>query len=116
MTKKLSLLAGLLACAAAFAADYRLDLGTSVRHGTLEVAPRITGPAGKALRYEMVVTRESQGGKSNRRQSGSVRLDESGTAQLASNSMSVSSRDSYRVEVRVFDDDQLVAHETARHP
>jgi hypothetical protein len=108
--------AALAACAAAFAADYRLDLGTSVRGGSLKVEPHITGPAGKALRYEMVVTRESQGGRSNSRQSGSVRLDERGAADLASNAVSVNPGDKYRVEVRVFEAYRLVAQESARHP
>ena len=109
-------LAALAACAAALAADYRLDLGTSVRGGSLKVEPHITGPAGKALRYEMVVTRESQGGRSNSQQSGSVRLDERGAADLASNAMSITPGDKYRVEVRVFDADRLVAHESAHRP
>jgi hypothetical protein len=110
------LLASLAACAAAFAADYRLDLGASVRGGSLKVEPHVTGPAGKALRYEMVVTRESRGGRSNSRQSGSVRLDGSGAADLASNSVSVNPGDKYRVEVRVFDADRLVAQQSVHHP
>lgn len=114
--KRFFLLTALAACAAAFAADYRLDLGTSVRGGSLKVEPHVTGPAGKALRYEMVVTRESQGARSNSQQSGSVRLDEHGGADLASNAVSVNPGDKYRVEVRVFDNDRLVAQESAHHP
>jgi hypothetical protein len=111
------LLSGALAaCAAAFAADYRLDLGASVRGGSLKVEPHVTGPAGKALRYEVAVTRESRGGRSNSQQTGTVRLDERGAAALASNTVSVNPGDNYRIEVRVFDGDRLVAHESAHHP
>lgn len=110
------LLTALVVCAAAFAADYRLDLGASVRGGSLTVEPQITGPAGKALRYEVAVMRESRGGRSNSQQSGSVRLDERGAAALASNKISLDPGDNYRIEVRVFDGDRLVAHESAHHP
>jgi hypothetical protein len=111
--------AALLAfCSAAFSADaaYRLDLGTSLREGNLHVAPRVTGPAGKALRYEMQVTREGGAGRSNSRQAGSIRLDESGRARLASNSMSVGPHDEYRVDVKLYEGGRLVAEESVRHP
>ena len=111
-------LALLVFCSAAFSADaaYRLDMGTSVREGSLHVEPRVTGPAGKALRYEMQVTRQSGAGRSNSRQAGSVRLDENGTARLASNSMSVGPHDAYRVEVKLYEGGRLVAQQSLRHP
>jgi hypothetical protein len=93
-----------------------LDIGTTVREGNLKVEPQVSGPAGKALRYEIDVRREGAGGSSNNSQSGGVRLDAGGKAQLASNSVSVTPGDAYRVTVRVFDAGQLVAEQSVRHP
>ncbi len=108
----------LVFCSAAFSADaaYRLDMGASVRGGNLHVEPRVTGPAGTALRYEMHVTRQGGAGRSNSRQAGSVRLDESGRARLASNDMSVGPHDAYRIEVKLYEGGRLVAEESVRHP
>ena len=108
----------LVFCPAAFSADgaYRLDMGASVREGNLQVAPRVSGPAGKALRYEMQVTREGDAGRSRSQQAGSVRLDESGMGRLASNSMSIGPHDEYRVEVKLYEGGRLVAEESVRHP
>jgi hypothetical protein len=93
-----------------------LDIATTVRDGNLKVEPKVSGPAGKALRYEIDVRREGEGGSSNNSQSGRVLLDSSGTAQLASNSVSVGARDAYRVTVKVFDAERLVAEQSLRHP
>jgi hypothetical protein len=103
---------------AAFGADgaYQVEMGTSVRDGNLQVAPRVTGPAGKALRYEMLVTRHSAAGSSNSSQAGNVRLDESGTARLASSSVSVGPQDEYRVAVKLYEGGRLVAEQSVRHP
>ena len=93
-----------------------LDIGTTVRDGSLKVEPHVSGPAGKALRYEIDVRREGSGGSSNNSQSGRVRLDASGKARLASNSVSVSPRDAYRVTVKVFDAGRVVAEQSVQHP
>jgi hypothetical protein len=108
----------LLLSGAVFGADgaYKVDMGASVRDGNLRVAPRVTGPAGKALRYEMEVTRHSAAGSSNSSQAGRVRLDESGTARLASSSVSVGPQDEYRVAVKLYEGDRLVAEQSVRHP
>lgn len=108
----------LVVSSAAFGAQaaYQLDMGTTVREGNLHVAPRVTGPAGKTLRYQMVVTRHSRSGSSNSSQAGSVRLDESGAAQLASNSMSISPQDDYRIDVKLYEGGRLVAEQSVRHP
>ena len=108
------------ACASfAFAANdsqYQLDLGTEVHAGNLKVEPTVTGPAGKTLRYEMRVRRESGGGSSNSSQSGTVRLDGDGHGQLASNSISVTPSDRYEISVRVYDGARVVAQQTTRYP
>ena len=96
--------------------QYKLDLGASVEHGSLKVEPQLSGPAGKALRYEMEVKREGRGGTSNSSQSGTVQLDNQGHAQLASNSVSVTPADTYRVTVRVFDGGRVVAEQSTRYP
>ena len=108
----------LVVFSAAFGADgaYDLHIGATVRNGNLQVTPRVAGPAGKALRYEMVVTRHGGAGSSNSSQAGSVRLDESGAARLASSSVSVSPQDEYRVEVKLYEGGRLVAEQSVRHP
>ena len=108
----------LIVSCAAFGAEAasQLDMGTTVRDGSLNVAPRVTDPAGHTLRYEMVVTRQSRSGSSNSSQAGSVRVDPGGSARLASNSVSVSPGDKYRVTVRLYEQGRLVAEQSVRHP
>ena len=95
---------------------YRLDVGTSVRDGSLKVEPRVAGPAGKALRYELDIRRDSQGSSSSSSQAGSVQLDNNGMAQLSSNAVTVNPRDKYQVTLKLFDADRLVAEQSVRHP
>jgi len=95
---------------------YQLDIGTSRQGSSLKVEPTVTGPADKSLRYEMDVRREGRGGSSNSNQAGTVRLDSSGHGKLASNSVSVSSADRYRVTVKLYDADRLVAEQSAQYP
>ena len=105
-------LAILLLALSAFAADYSVDLGASMQRGNLKVEPTVTGPAGKTLGYEMRV----RGKSSNSSQSGTVRLDDSGKARLASNSVSVSPDDRYVVTVRVMDEGKVVAERSQKYP
>ena len=107
-------LGGMMALAAA--SDYRLDIGTSMRGGTLRVEPQVSGPAGSELRYELEVRREGPGKSSDSSQAGTLRLDDQGKAQLATNAVNVAPGDSYEVEVRLFEKGRLVARESARHP
>lgn len=102
----------------AFAADdrYTLDLGASVEGSSLKVEPTVSGPAGKTLDYQMRVRREGGGNSSNSSQGGSVRLDNSGHARLASNSVSVSPSDRYVITVRVMDDGKVVAEKSEQYP
>lgn len=106
----------LLVAATALAADsnYGLDIGASVREGMLRVEPRVSGPAGKMLRYKVEVLREGEGRSSNSSQAGTVRLDDYGNARLATNSVSVTPSDRYEVTVRLFDADRLVAEQSVR--
>ena len=104
--------------AATFAADptYKLDLGASVQAGSLKVEPQVSGPAGKVLNYEMQLRREGPGKSSNSGQGGTVKLDEDGRAQLASNSVSVSANDRYVVIVRLLDAGRVVAEKSQQYP
>lgn len=116
---KLPILVSALALAsAAFAANdrYDVDLGASVQSGSLKVEPTVTGPAGKTVEYEMRVRREGGGNSSNSSQGGTVRLDDAGRARLASNSVSVSPSDRYRVTVRVMDEGRVVAEKSHEYP
>jgi hypothetical protein len=102
----------------AYAADdrYKLDLGASVEGSSLKVEPTLTGPAGKTVDYQMRVRREGGGNSSNSSQGGTVQLDPSGHAQLASNSVSVSPSDRYVVTVRVMDGGKVVAEKSQQYP
>lgn len=97
-------------------AAYQLDLGARVEAGSLKVEPTVSGPPAKALRYEMRVRREGSAGASNTSQSGTVRLDDGGHAQLSSNTVSVGPNDRYVVTVRLLDDGRVVAEQTASYP
>jgi thin aggregative fimbriae synthesis protein len=115
MRKYLTLLAFVPALALADTA-YRLDIGAEVHGNNLKVEPTVVGPAEKALRYEMKVRREGQGGSSNSSQSGTVKLDADGRGQLASNSVNVSPSDRYEITVRLFDGGRVVAEQSAQYP
>jgi hypothetical protein len=108
--------AALLAAAAVFAADYRLDPGASVSAGTLTVEPKVQGPAGAALRYEIQTVKEGASGRSSSSQSGNVRLGENGTAKLASTSVSVTPQDRYRIQVKLLERGRVVAEEEVHYP
>jgi hypothetical protein len=109
-------LVALLASYSALAADYRLDPGASVNGGTLTVEPKVQGPAGAALRYEIRTIREGAGGKSDSSQSGNVRLGEDGAAKLATTSVSVTPQDRYRIQVKLLEGGRVVAEEELRYP
>lgn len=97
-------------------AAYQLDLGARMEAGSLKVEPTVSGPPDKALRYEMQVRREGGGGASNTSQSGTVKLDDDGHAQLASNAVSIGPNDRYVVTVRLLDGGRVVAEQAARYP
>jgi hypothetical protein len=98
------------------AADYRIDPGAEVKNGTLTVEPRVKGPAGASVRYEIRTTREGKGGSSNSSQSGDARLGSDGEARLARTSVSVSPQDRYFIQVRLLERGRVVAEETVRYP
>ena len=104
--------------AAALAADpaYKLDLGLSLRGGSLRVEPVVTGPAGKQLRYQLDIKRDAQGRSASTSQAGTVRLDNSGKGQFAYNAVTVNKGDRYTVTAKVYDGDRLVASEQAVEP
>lgn len=109
-------MATLLASSLALAAEYRLDPGASVRDGTLQVTPKVRGPAGATLDYEIETRKQGTSGSSNSSQSGSVRLGPDGAAQLATTSVSVTPRDRYRIHVKLLEDGRVVAEEEVRYP
>jgi hypothetical protein len=113
---RIPILAALLISYSAWGADLRLDPGTSVEDGTLIVQPRVFGPAGHALRYEIFTTREGGGGTSSSSQSGNVRIGADGTAMLLSSRISVSKEDRYSVRVKLVEGDRVVADEEVRYP
>jgi len=94
---------------------YRLDPGAELGNGNLKVEPRVTGPAGKTVRYEITVRREGKSGSSNSSQSGRARLD-SGETKLASTSVSVQPGEHYEVIVKLYEGERLVAQQSVAHP
>jgi hypothetical protein len=111
-----ALLLLIFSTAAAADSAYRVDIGTSKRDDGLRIEPRVTGPAGKTVRYEVDVRRGSEAASSNSSQSGSVRLDDAGRAQISSNTIRLNPREEYDMTVRLFDGNRLVAEQSARHP
>lgn len=100
----------------AFAGDFDISLGAEVRGGTLKVAPVITGPAGRKVRYDMLTTRTGPSGNHNSRQSADVTVGPDGKAALSQVAVSVKDQDRYQVKVEVYDGTQLVASQTLEHP
>ena len=93
-------------------APYRVDIATSEgRDGSLRIEPRVSGPAGKTVRYEVEIDRGSRGAKANSSQSGSVRLDDAGMAQISSNAVKLNPGERYEMKVRLFEGDRLVAEQ-----
>lgn len=108
----------LLVCAHAFGAapGYDLSLGSEIRDGSLRIAPVVTAPPGKMLRYDVVTTRTGPSGNHNSRQSANVTVGEDGKASLSQVAVSVQGEDRYEVKVEVYEGKQLVAAGTLRHP
>jgi Thin aggregative fimbriae synthesis protein len=100
----------------ALAGDYDVSLGSEVRDGTLKVAPVITAPAGKKLRYDVVTKRTGPSGNHNSKQSANVTVGPDGKAPLSQVAVSVTDKDRYEVKVEVYDGAQLVAAQTLSHP
>ena len=98
------------------APGYDVSLGAEVRDGTLKIAPVVTAPAGKKLRYDVVTKRSGPSGNHNSRQSANVTVGEDGKANLSQVAVSVKEQDRYEVKVEVYEGTQLVAAETLKHP
>jgi hypothetical protein len=88
-------LAALRASYSALSPDYSLDPGASVKNGT---------------------TKGGGAGRSTSSQSGRVRLPQSGSAKLATTSISVAPQDRYRISVKVLEGNRVVAEEEVRYP
>lgn len=95
-----------------FASDYDISLGTKVSDGILKVAPVITAPAGKQLRYAVSTKRTGPSGNYHSRQSANVTVGPHGKASLSQVAVSVTERDRYEVKVEIYDGSELVASET----
>ena len=95
---------------------YRLWIESSVDGRTLTVAPRMTGPAGARLRYQITSSKLGVSGKSSTSQSGQFLLDENGLRLLATLKLGVDADDRYSVAVKVFDGAKMVAEQLLNHP
>lgn len=95
---------------------FRLRIDTSLDNGQLTVMPALSGPAGTAVRYEMVSTKQGTAGKSSTRQSGRVAVDSSGTAMLSTLRLGVAAGDRYEIVVKVYEGRKLVAEQVLHHP
>lgn len=100
----------------ALASNYDVSLGAEVRNGTLKVAPVITAPAGKKLRYDVVTKRSGPSGNHSSKQSANVTVGPDGKATLSQVAVSVREQDRYEVKVEVYDGEKLVAADTLKHP
>lgn len=109
-------LAAAAALAARAGAGYSVDPGAALEERTLKVAPRVSGPPGARLRYEIEVRRDGPGNSSDNRQSGTVVLDSAGTARLATSAVSVQPGQSFSVNVKIFEGERLAAERSIRGP
>ena len=95
---------------------YVLRLEAAEEAGRLTVAPRVQGPAGASLRYEMSSDKSGGAGKSSTSQSGRVSLDQGGAGALSTLRLGVSPGDRYVITVKIFDGARLVAEDVLRYP
>lgn len=91
--------------------SYRLTLDAHIENNNLTMAPQIHAPKGSMLRYEMTAAKTGVSGTTSTRQNGQVRVDD-GTTTLSTFSLSLGSRDSCTVSVKVFDGENIVAERT----
>ena len=119
MRARVYVLSLLLAAGSATVADepgYRLSVAPVVRDSQLTVAPRISAPPGKQLRYEMVSTKHGAAGRSSTSQSGRVVVDAGGAAALSTLKLGIAAGDRYTVAVKVYDGTKLVAEDVLHYP
>jgi hypothetical protein len=114
--RAIALALAVLALAAQAGAGYSVDPGASLDGRTLRVAPRVSGPPGEQLRYEIEVRRAGSGNSADNQQSGTVKLDREGRAQLAYTSVSVQPGESFSVKVKLFEGQRLVAERSVTGP
>jgi hypothetical protein len=109
-------LAALALAAQARATGYNLDPGASLEGETLRVAPRVSGPPGERLRYEIAVRREGAGNSADNRQSGTLVLDARGAARLATTVVSVQPGESFSVNVKIYEGQRLAVERSVSGP
>jgi hypothetical protein len=94
---------------------YRVDIASARESdGSVSLGPRITGPAGQVVRFEVHLRSENLGASAMVTRSGSVRLDDTGSAVLAPTSLRGTRGERYEMEVRIFEGDRVVAVQAAR--
>src|SRR6188508_3008719 len=91
MKALLSLLLAAAGTAMASEPGYVLRIDSSLEGRQLSVVPRIAGPAGARLRYEMVSSKQGSAGKSSTSQSGSVSVGADGSATLSTLKLGINS-------------------------
>ncbi len=104
------------ALAAQAGAGYSVDPGASLDGRTLRVAPRVSGPPGERLRYEIAVRREGAGNSADNRQSGTLVLDARGGARLATTVISVQPGESFSVNVKIYEGQRLAVERSVSGP
>ena len=114
--RAIALALAVLALAAQAGAGYSVDPGASLDGRTLRVTPRVSGPPGERLRYEIAVRREGAGNSGDNRQSGTLVLDGDGSARLGTTVVSVQPGESYSVNVKIYEGDRLAAERSVSGP
>lgn len=97
-------------------ARYRLRLEPTPNAGRVTIAPLLTGPANKVVRYEMVSTKSGGAGKSTTKQSGEANLGPEGKATLSTLRLSVGPKERYAITVTVLDGKAVVAEASLNYP
>ncbi len=109
-------LAALALAGQAPASGYSLDPGASLEGATLRVAPRVSGPPGERLRYEIAVRRHGAGNSADNRQSGTLVLDAKGAARLGTTVVSLHPGESFSVNVKIYEGERLAAERSVSGP
>jgi len=114
--RAIALALAVIALAAQAGGAVNVDPGAALDGRTLKVAPRVSGPPGAQLRYEIEVRRQGAGNSSDNRQSGTVVLDDSGAGRLATSAVSVQPGESFTVNVKVYEGERLAAERSMKGP
>jgi len=107
-----------LASSASFAgqADFTVWIETQEEAGRLAVVPYVKASKPASLRYVLISHKEGGSGTSNTRQAGSINVIPAAPLALSRLLLGADAGDRYTIELRMYEDDRLVAEQTVTYP